>query len=469
MASQRESLGRNLLAGARIMLLRRVAVHELDATPTQIVLLVLASLALVLAYDVVRVGWNGHFTTCGLPGALFPLVPILFAAWAASRIGQANDRLLAIAVGVLAATLWITVASWALSWGAGLVPRSKITLWMQWIVWFASSWWVCLAAAVHGARLIDGSSARRVAAAVATVAIIAVPLGTTYVDHELWVANPDEELEARRSEWDIPAREDVLYLQPKLLERELAAVQPAPRAGPALYFIGVGAYGGQDVFMREMQAVSRLFAERFRTEGRAVTLVNNRKTAHDMPWATVTALRASLIRVAASMQRDRDVLFLYLSSHGSREHRLSFSMSPLRFDDLDPATLRALLDESGIRHRVIVVSACYSGGFVDALKNDDTLVITASAADRNSFGCANELEFMYFGKAYFDDALRHTYSFTEAFGIARELVSGRERNDGFEPSNPQIAIGRNIERTLQALPHGNDPVRAIATRASSVH
>ena len=105
------------------------------------------------------------------------------------------------------------------------------------------------------------------------------------------------------------------------------------------------------------------------------------------------------------MDRDEDILFLFLTSHG-RPRPVLDRVLPAPLADLTPAELRKMLDDAGIRNRVIVVSSCYSGSFVEALRDDDSLVITASAKDRNSFGCSNEADFTYFGKAFFDEALR---------------------------------------------------------------
>src|SRR5262249_43766878 len=152
-----------------------------------------------------------------------------------------------------------------------------------------------------------------------------------------------------------------------------------------LYLVGVAGYASQDVFMREVNSVDKLFRERFGAEGHTVRLINNAKSVADTPIASVTAIRAALARVAEVMDRDEDILFLYLTSHGSEDHRFSLDFWPMRFKPLDPGTLRKLLDESGIKRRIVVVSACYSGGFVEPLKDANTLVITASAGDRNSF------------------------------------------------------------------------------------
>ena len=58
---------------------------------------------------------------------------------------------------------------------------------------------------------------------------------------------------------------------------------------------------------------------------------------------------------------------------------LEVSLPPLELAPLTAPALRSLLDDAGIKWRIIVVSACYSGGFVDALQDDNTLIVTAAA------------------------------------------------------------------------------------------
>jgi hypothetical protein len=171
----------------------------------------------------------------------------------------------------------------------------------------------------------------------------------------------------------------------------------------------------------------------------------------ELPIASGTSLRAALKRMAEVMDRDEDVLVLFLTSHGSDKHQLSLNLWPMSFHELDPPALRAALDETGIRNRVVIVSACYSGGFVRPLEGPGTLVITAAAAGQTSFGCSDEAEWTYFGRAYFDEALRKTYSFAEAFELARPAIAAREKSGKFEPSNPQISIGAAIAPRLELL------------------
>jgi hypothetical protein len=95
-----------------------------------------------------------------------------------------------------------------------------------------------------------------------------------------------------------------------------------------------------------------------------------------------------------------------------------------------------------IKWKVIVVSACYSGSFIPALRDDNTLVITASSADRNSFGCDARNSMTDFGRAYFVEALKQTKSFTAAFELARTRIAAREKAEGLTPSQPQMALGK---------------------------
>jgi len=248
--------------------------------------------------------------------------------------------------------------------------------------------------------------------------------------------------------------------QPQLLETALDSLQPGRPGVTDLYFVGFGADALQDVFRKEVQTIRALFDERFDTLGRSVALVNNAGTLDQLPVATMANLGATLRRIGKVMNVEEDILFLYLTSHGSIENGLSVRLWPLEPFELDAAGLRALLDDAHIKWRVIVVSACYSGSFIAPLRTDTTLVATAAAADRMSFGCECGSDFTYFGRAYFDQALRETHSFVAAFDRARAAILRREGAERREPSCPQLFVGgairtklKQFERRLVLGPH----------------
>jgi len=267
---------------------------------------------------------------------------------------------------------------------------------------------------------------------------------------ELWVADeedPDEAMPAGPSIID----ESILHRQQTLLDERLDALAPERSGVVDLYFVGVAPYAPQDVFVRELASVQKLFDARFGTEGRSLVLANSPATLADTPIATATNLRAALAGMAQIMNPDEDVLFLFLTSHGDARHELAFALPPLVLDQLTPTALARMLHDSGIKWKVIVVSACYSGGFVEPLRDQNTVVITASDDRSTSFGCENGRDYTWFGKAFFDEALRQTHSFAAAFETARQLVGERETRARVDPSRPQIYVGNAIREKLPAL------------------
>jgi hypothetical protein len=251
--------------------------------------------------------------------------------------------------------------------------------------------------------------------------------------------------------------EAALYQQSGLLAKSIADLAPRSADRINLYLLAVGGDGKQEVFRREVEFVKAQFDRDFGTQSRSMALVNSRNTVEQLPMATVTSIRESINGIANRMDKEKDILFLYLTSHGSKTHELTLDQNGMDLRSLGATQLASLLKESGIRWKVIVVSACYSGGFIAPLKDDHTMIITASRADRTSFGCADENDFTYFGKAFFHDALPQSASFDAAFIKAKTLVAQREAADFSENgkvdkedhSEPQMHTAAPIRRQLE--------------------
>ena len=244
--------------------------------------------------------------------------------------------------------------------------------------------------------------------------------------------------------------EDALYAQSRLLNKSLDAVEYGEFAQSHWYFLGVAGASYQDVFKLEIERIKEQFDTRFGTYGRSVELINNPATRTEIPLASKTSMELALRRIGQQMNRESDVLFLYMTSHGL-PNVFEMENAPLDLAQVDPKWLKEALDASGIRWRVIVISSCYSGSFIPALQNDNTLIITASAADRQSFGCSNEAEYTYFGRAFFDQAMREQTSIQAAFNETKATVAKWEAAQGFEPSEPQWSMGKNMALMLPQL------------------
>jgi hypothetical protein len=247
--------------------------------------------------------------------------------------------------------------------------------------------------------------------------------------------------------------QELLELQPALLRARLDALQPQRPGRIDVYAITFAPYAGADVFKRESAMVAGVMQQRFGAEGRALQLVNHPGTARDWPWATPLNLQRTIADVARRMDRDEDVLFIHLTSHGARSGELAAEFWPLSVEPVTPALLKAWLDEAGVRHRILSISACFSGSWVAPLAGPDTLVMTAADAEHTSYGCGRRSELTFFGRAMYDEQLRHTRSFEQAHAAARAVIEQREKDAGKDDgySNPQIAVGERLRPRLETL------------------
>src|SRR5712671_2814510 len=211
---------------------------------------------------------------------------------------------------------------------------------------------------------------------------------------------------------------------------------------PKVVVAAFGLYGDQGVFESEANGAARIVADRF--GGSPVIVRANTKRRDDANLATVAA---ALQSAAEAMDVENDILVLILTSHGA-QGGLEVKAGT-RQETLSPLSLVTALNETHVRHRVVIISACYSGVFIRPLADPDTLVITAADADHTSFGCINGNDWTYFGDAFFNTALRRTPNLRDAFVLASSLIRKRERQHGLTPSNPQMAGGENIEHILK--------------------
>jgi len=225
----------------------------------------------------------------------------------------------------------------------------------------------------------------------------------------------------------------------------IAAWGSLAHADAKVSVVSFGLFGDQSVFRSEATGAAQIVADRF-GKGPVDVQFNSKRGG----GATVDALARSLQGAANGIDAESDVLFVILTSHGSPA---GLAVKAGRVTQtLTPPNLAAMLARTGVRHKVAVISACYSGVFIPHLASPDMLVITAADANHPSFGCRDKAKWTYFGDAFFNVALRKAKNMSDAFAVARELVTKRELRERFEPSNPQMAGGENVQPLLVARP-----------------
>jgi hypothetical protein len=319
---------------------------------------------------------------------------------------------------------------------------------------------------VLSVRVIQAAytTARAKALFVAIVFVICDPLlmRSLDLDTRLWLTDDAEEQQV-----DDSGEEALLYDQPARLVAATEHMEPRDPANANVFYLGFAGDGEQDIFKREEQFAQQVLGEHFGSEDRSVDLINDNDDRDTYPLATVSALQQSLKLIASRMDAEQDVLVLMLTSHGSRDG-LAVMNGTLPLLQLSPSDLQRALVESGIKWRVIIVSACYSGVFRDALEGSDTLVITASDGEHSSFGCDDQRDLTYFGEAFLKDSVPTTRTMEDAFKKAAALVREREAKEGKTPSNPQISIGAHMREKLHGL-EGQPPRPAGNVTTVSIH
>src|SRR5688572_4783638 len=235
---------------------------------------------------------------------------------------------------------------------------------------------------------------------------------------------------------------------PYSLRAALDRLAPQQAGRIDLYALLVGG-DAEEVFRREVEAVRQVLDARLGTDGRSVAMVND--FTRPQPEVTLNSLAYALRSLARRMDPEEDVLLLHLTSHGLRNQELSLRHPALPLYSLSPLYLRSMLDEAGIRNRVVIVSACFSGGFVGPLSTGDTMVLTAASADRPSYGCGSDSKITDFSRALYLKALGKTRSLREAAVQTLDLVREDEKARGYSHSLPQLRSGPAIEERLRLL------------------
>ncbi|GGC05627.1 hypothetical protein GCM10011352_34780 [Marinobacterium zhoushanense] len=442
-----DDLGCNLRVGLGLTFWRRVRSGDLKVSPGQLITLAVLLFALEFIIAFAQVDPPRLFNSYGVDYlAASYLVQLLLLLLAARLAGADNARFGKILVGMLSAFLPLMLLAQALLWAIMQWQQSALGLGLYFGLTFCWQLFILLRLlrGVVGVRMRRGLATTLLYGLGALAALWMMPrIDLWYTDYRQVEAqeNPISQLDV----------EAIYYAQPQLMASGLADLKPQRPGVVDLYLLAFGSYGLENVFLNEVEYVREQFDRRYATEGRSLILANNPSTVDYYPLANGYNLRSALDAIGQRMDREEDVLFLFMTSHGSADHRFSVEMGPLQLDDLTAPELRQALDDAGIRWRVLLVSSCYSGGFVEALQSPQTLVITAAAADRTSFGCGSTSDFTYFGTAYFKQALMQEPRFIEAFALAREWVTARELEDNFKPSNPQLFVGEAIAGKLETL------------------
>lgn len=430
-----ESIGRNVLLGLAIFLplpMKRPFVGD----PRAILVALFILFLFAFVADYVDAGRGAVFQRWGLYALcamlLAKVTVLLVLAVGCARV----ERFANLMAGLLAVEI------------GGVVVYSVVHAFESPIADQVVAYYVAAVAARVVFRELDVTRTRRAVAALVAFAALAGLVACRGPAVPVVVPSP-----VKRPALDV---ESIYYDQPRLVQAALDDVLVSQDGVPETYFVGFASSAKEDVFENEVKHIESLFRDQLGAEGRTAVLVNSRNTMDELPLANGPNLESILKGVARKMGPE-DLLFLHMTSHGSKDHKFSVLFESMRLNDLSAKRLGEIVNGAGLPWRVVVVSACFSGGYIEELKSPRAMIITAASADRTSFGCENGREYTYFGAAYYRDSLTDG-DFRAAFERAVPLVREREESNGYKHSDPQIWIGEEIVDKLPLMVPGDDGV-----------
>jgi hypothetical protein len=436
----------NLKSGLKLLAFVRLRPGDLRVSLPQLLWLALIATAIFLLREKLSAEAGAVFLPWALPEPAWVVLGILIAGALTSLVQAASPLALLTAIAALAP--WLIALTW-------LMQDVILARWPDREQLIGTCLLIVMAVAVTRSIVFTAQRRKIRAVVVGLTLAVALLLSAAWVqlDATLWSQEDAAAADtSNNNAKDID--ESLLYDQPESIAQMTDELAPQTPGVTDLYLVGFAGDGAQQIFSREVKFAAAALGEHFDLQGHTALLINNEAEDAAAPLATLEALRRTLQGVATRMDVQEDILFLFLSSHGSPDHELAVEYGGLPLAQITPRDVSEALDEAAIRWRVVVVSACYSGGFVDALRSDTALVITAASADRSSFGCSDENDLTYFGDAFFKQGLAATSDLVAAFGIATQAIEKRERDEHLTPSQPQIFIGNAIRAKLVQLHTG---------------
>lgn len=429
----------NLLAGARLALFLPVQRQTFRLDAAQLLLAIVVSALVDVGADWVRQP-QPHVLDWAALGAELASFAVLVAiaallAWAFSDVAL----VVALPTVVLVSLPLVQIANLApqLAGARDELPRwLPETLYYLVLVWFLAVLW-------RSAFVALQPGPRRLPRSIGAAFLLSIPpfLPAGLLPEAAWW----KEAEARPGmDAHNPASEPVLALQRELQDEALGALEDQNRGEVNLYFVAFAPDGGSGSWRGHIDRAKKVMDDHWGTRRRSLAYVNDVTLLTEAPMATVTHLREALEAIAGASNPDEDILMLYLAGSNNPDGSLHASLPPLGLVQLTGAGLAHLLRQAGIRWRVVVLATCLTNAFVEALADENTMILAAAGPGERAVGCAKGEAPGALGDALFSQALTSATSLPAAFELTRQSLAHRGQL-------PYLHVGDAIAMQLSRL------------------
>ena len=449
-------LARNLGSGLRLAFLRRVHRQDFRIGVADLIVLVVAMSLFDIGADFLRYGGDAVFSWHGVGGEMYGFGVVLLVAGFLGLVLRRRSLALSVPIVLFASYPALQLAHLLPHLAEPTTLAAELLAILEEYLLLAWSAIIFIRSVAVG---LDGSGPRRTLRSIGGGLLLFAPLwfGATFSPHLPWW-RADVVADAGQPN---PAAEPVMEAQKALLDDALGAIEDG-RAGVADFYAVAVAASPSDALRADALAAIKVLDERWATDGRSIALINHPGNLLELPIASFSNLRATLEEIHAAIDPDEDVVLVYLAGNGNADGSVDVDLPPFELVPLAPARVRRMLDEIGIRWRIVVVSACGSGAWIEALADESTVVMTATGADGEGAGCSLGDDGTAFGSALFGTGFVDADTVAGAFAIARGRVvsSVGDGAPADRATGPQLAVGTAIAAKLKEIERGRAARRA---------
>ncbi|MDX1457337.1 MAG: C13 family peptidase [Marinobacter sp.] len=245
--------------------------------------------------------------------------------------------------------------------------------------------------------------------------------------------------------------ETILAEDHQRLNHQIESLEPEQPGVTDAYFLAVGGDGTESVFKRDIQVAKSGLQEHFDVEHRAIMLLNHRDY-ETYPLATRRSIAKALQALDRQLDPAEDLLVVHLVSHGMKDGQLLLRQPGIDLPDLSPKDFAEMLEPLQARRKLLVVSACFSGHWLNQLKDSNTLIMTSAREDRTSFGCGDDSEMTWFTRAVYQSVGLSLTDPDSMFELVDEQIRVWEKDIEMEEgdwSYPQSYLGDSLRQWLE--------------------
>jgi len=170
---------------------------------------------------------------------------------------------------------------------------------------------------------------------------------------------------------------------------------------------------------------------------------DRRLVTEEVKLATLNNIARAFVGLRINQKVDKCLLFM--TSHGIKNFGFYLSAGyEGERGAITPDQLSQILDATcGQAPTVLLISACYSGQFIQKLARDNRVIMTAAIKDRPSFGCSTDTTYTYWDECLLDN-LSQNDTWEELYEDVKSCITQKESRLGFQPSLPQAFFGKKV-------------------------